>query len=175
MSIPHYRLPRSVEADPRAGDLLGELALRSSALWKDATHGAASLVPGSGVAAALVSAQQSGFVVRGLEAAERRLDEEERGLKLQPGQTTENSARISRLLLLTNDGAERFYRNVDGLLRRHGPRLVAIRFDIDEHALGEMLYGPGRVTRLVLLDHKNAVADLLIAVAEQWRAERQPA
>jgi hypothetical protein len=172
MSIPSHRLPKSIEADPRASGLLKELAVRSILLWSEASFGAAAILPGSDVIAALVSAQQAGFVVRGLEAAERRLDEEERGLKLQPGPASESAVRVSRLLLATNDGAERFYRNVDGLLRRHGPRLLAIRFDIDEHALGELLYGPGRVARLVLLDHKNAVADVLLAVAEQWRGEQ---
>lgn len=138
---------------------------------------AACLVPGESVQDALVSANQAGFVVRGLEAAERRLAEEERGLALLPQQERSAAAgvRISRLLLVTKDGSERFYRNVEGLLRRHGPRLHAIRLEVDEHALGEMLYGPDRVTRLVLLEHKNAVAAFLLAVAGQWGDERATA
>src|SRR5690606_14229424 len=80
--------------------------------------------------------------------------------------------RISRLLLFTNDGSERFYRNVEGLLRRHGPRLYAIRLEIDEHELGELLYGPERVTRLVLREHKNAVGAFLLAVVGQWQDEQ---
>lgn len=122
---------------------------------------------------ALVSARQAGFVVRGLEAAERKLAEEERGLALVPAQERKADAavRISRLLLVTNDGSGRFYRNVESLLRRHGPRIHAIRLEIDEHELGEFLYGPDRVARLVLLEHKNAVAAFLLAVAGQWQDE----
>lgn len=137
----------------------------------------ASLVPGEAAKAALLSANQAGFVVRGLEAAERRLAEEERGLALVPRQDGKATAvaRLSRLLLVTNDGSERFYRNVEGLLRRHGPRLHAIRLEMDEHDLGELLYGPDRVTRLVLLEHKNAVAAFLLAAAQQWQAEEAPA
>lgn len=78
------------------------------------------------------------------------------------------NVRISRLLLLANDGSPRFYRNVDGLLRRHGSRLFALRLDLDALTLGSLLYGPDRLTRLLLIEHKDAVAAVLLAVATQW-------
>jgi hypothetical protein len=53
--------------------------------------------------------------------------------------------RVSRLLLLANVGAERFYRQIEALLRRHGPRVLALRLEIDENGLGELLFGPRRV------------------------------
>ncbi|MFN2377484.1 MAG: hypothetical protein ABR538_13175 [Candidatus Binatia bacterium] len=172
---PAPRLPKTIEADPRASRLSEHLLRRARPLWSGAVFHAASLAPGEAVKAALLSANQAGFVVRGLEAAERRLAEEERGLALAAQPDRNAAVRISRLLLVTNDGSERFYRNVEGLLRRHGPRLHAIRLEIDEHDLGELLYGPDRVTRLVLLEHKNAVAALLLAVAGQWQNEEAPA
>ena len=76
--------------------------------------------------------------------------------------------RVSRLLILARDGAQRFYRNVETLLRRHGPRVLAVRLEIDEKGLGELLFGPHQVARLVMLEHKNAVASVLLAMAEQW-------
>lgn len=140
------------------------------ALWREAACRAATLLPDATVNAALHSAHQAGFVVRGLEAAERRLAAEERGLALARGDAPrDDDVRISRLLLFTSDGSERFYRNVDALMKRHGPRLFAIRLEVDEHALGELLYGPGRVARLVLVEHKNAVGALLLAIAGQWQ------
>lgn len=171
------RLPKSIETDPRASRLVEEILRRAVPLWSEAVFHAACLVPGKAVKAAVVSANQAGLVVRGLESAERRLAEEERGLALLARQERSGAAgvRISRLLLVTNDGSERFYRNVEGLLRRHGPRLHAIRLEVDEHGLGDLLYGQGRVTRLVLLEHKNAVADFLLAVAGQWGEEEAPA
>jgi len=177
VEAPAPRLPKTIEADPRASRLLEEILRRARPLWSDAVFRAASLVPGEAVKAALVSANQAGFVVRGLEAAERRLAEEERGLALVPRQERKADAavRVSRLLLVTHDGSDRFYRNVEGLLRRHGARLFAIRLEIDEHELGELLYGPERVTRLVLLEHKSAVAAFLLAVAGQWENEQSAA
>ena len=77
--------------------------------------------------------------------------------------------RISRLLVLADDGAERFYRRVEALLRRHGPRLMAVRLGIDAEGLGEMLFGPGRAARLLLIEHKTAVGAILLALADQWR------
>ena len=175
MSAPAARLPKTIEADPVADGLLELLADRARPLWAGAAIGVASLVAQDGVTTSLRSACRAGFVVRGLEAAERRLAEEERGLKLAVGQEAgEGGVRISRLLVVTDDGAERFYRNVEGLLRRHSPRLYAVRLEIDEHAFGELLYGAGRVARLALLVHKNSVADFLLAVARQCRAEDGP-
>ena len=175
MSVPGLRLPKAVEADPRAAGLLELLAAHARPLWSEAVFRVAWLTPGDEVKAALRSANQAGLLVRGLEAAERRLAEEERGLELA-GREHERDigVRISRLLVVTNDGAERFYRNVEGLLRRHAPRLHAVRLEMDEHELGELLYGSDRVARLVLLEHKNAVASFLLAVAQQLRTRETP-
>ena len=192
------RLPKTLDSDPRAEDLLRGLVLEASPLWEGGEHSATYVEVGEDLVAALRSAVQSGRVIRGFEAAESKLAAEERGLKLAPigshpgttmpevaaqadGTTTSESAtptsgdaaparnvRISRLLLLANDGSPRFYRNVDALLRRHGSRLFALRLDLDALPLGSLLYGPDRLTRLLLIEHKDAVAAVLLAVATQW-------
>ena len=73
--------------------------------------------------------------------------------------------RVSRLLLLANDGAERFYRNVEAMLHRHGHRVLAILLEIDASGLGELQFGPGSIARLVMLEHKQAVGSALLAMA----------
>jgi hypothetical protein len=166
LNLREARLPKTMDAEPSATGLLERLARDAQPLWSEGLIRVASIVADEEVNAALRSAKQAGFVVRGLEAAERRLAEEDRGLQLV-ARERETSVRISRLLVFTNDGAERFYRNVESLLRRHGPRLYAVRLEADEHDLGELLYGPDRVVRLVMLDHKSAVAGFLLAVARQ--------
>jgi hypothetical protein len=72
--------------------------------------------------------------------------------------------------LLANDGAERFYRHVDTLLRRHGPRVLAVRLNADAGALGELLFGPGRLVRLLMIMHKDAVGAILLAMMGQGEA-----
>jgi hypothetical protein len=128
------------------------------------------------LADALRSAYSAGQVVRSLEKAERKLADEERGLRMADRQSgAARGVRVSRLLLLANDGAERFYRQIEALLRRHGPRVLAVRLEMDEHGLGELLFGPGRVARLLMLEHKEAVASLLLAMAGQWEDPGNPA
>lgn len=113
------------------------------------------------------------MVARGLESAERILAAEERGLQLADRRShVVRGARISRLLLLADDGAERFYRHVEKLLLRHAPRVLAVRLELDAAALGELLFGPGHPTRLLMIGHKNSVCEVLLAMASEEDAGR---
>jgi hypothetical protein len=158
-----------VEADARGAQLLLDLRSHTEPLWS----GSAVRIPGASMsdalAAALKSAYSASRVVRGMEGAEQKLAAEERGLRIADRQSgTPRGVRVSRLLILASDGAERFYRQVESLLRRHGPRVLAVRVAIDAEALGALLFGPGRRARLLLLEHKDAVAAVLLAMAGQW-------
>jgi hypothetical protein len=166
------RLPKAVEADPRAARLLRDLAAHAAPLWSGGEVRVAEARLDDALAAALRSAHAASRIVRGLESAETTLDAEERGLRsADRASGVARGARVSRLLLVTNDGAERFYRQVETLLRRHRDRVVAVRLAIDAESLGALLFGPGRRARLVLVEHKDAVAALLLALAAQWDAE----
>jgi hypothetical protein len=123
------------------------------------------------LAKTLRGAQRAGLAVRGLEKAEQRLAREEQGLLLADQQGgAQRGARVSRLLILSDDGAERFYRRVESLLSRHGPRVLALRLDAGASTLGEMLFGPGRMARLLMIEHKEAVSSVLLALAGQGDA-----
>jgi hypothetical protein len=163
------RLPKSVESDPRGPQLLGNLTTHTRLLWQGSEIGIPVARMTLELADALRKAYNAGQVVRSLEKAERTLAAEEQGLQMADRQIgVPRGVRISRLLLLSNDGAERFYRQIDALLRRHGPRILAVRLEIDENGLGELLFGPGRVARLLMLEHKQAVGSVLLAMAGQW-------
>jgi hypothetical protein len=159
------RLPRPVEADPRGPQVLRNLSTHTRSLWSAGVE-VPTVELGSELAEALRSAERAGHVIRGLEGAERALAAEERGLRAAQG-AGRPDVRISRLLLLADDGAERFYRHVETLLRRHGPRVLAVRLDADARALGELLFGPGRLARLLMIVHKEAVSAILLAMAGQ--------
>ena len=99
----------------------------------------------------LLAVHHAGQVVRSLEKAEQKLATEARGQGMADHKSgVTRGVRISRLLVLASDGAERFYRQVESLLRRHGPRVIAVRLATDAEGLGEMLFGPGRVARLLI-------------------------
>lgn len=159
------RLPRAVEADPALAARVERVLAGGRPLWREGTIPVAHVPLDDALAAALRRARLAGELVRGLEGAEAALAAEERGLRLAARADAPRGARVSRLLLLADDGAERFYRQAESLLRRHAPRLLAVRLAADAAALGGLLFGPGRTARAVLLERKEAVAAALAALA----------
>jgi hypothetical protein len=160
------RLPKLVEADPRGARLLSDLAAHARLLWPQGTIEVPEIQLGTGLVEVLQKTHKAGRVVRGLESAERKLAAEDRGLGLADQQSgVLRGGRVSRLLVLADNGAERFYRQVEKLLRRHGPRVLALRLNVSAETLGEMLFGPGRRALLLMLDHKEAVGAVLLALA----------
>ena len=167
MQTTNIRLPRPVEEDPRGDKVLNVLSAHTRQLWPGSTVAVASVPLTPRLSDALKNVQRAGQLVRGLELAENRLAREQRGLNIAERKTGQTRGeRVSRLLLLSNDGAERFYRNVEGLLRRHGPRILAILLETDSSTLGELLFGPGSLARLLLLEHKDAVSHVLLSMTE---------
>jgi ribosomal protein L7Ae-like RNA K-turn-binding protein len=111
---------------------------------------------------ALFEIRRARWLVRGLEEAAKALSAQHQGLKQAPAAQVEaGKRRISRLLVLSNDGSDRFYRDVEKLCRAHSVRLEAVVLECDEVELGEAIFGPGRAARAVLLDHKEAVVHFL--------------
>jgi hypothetical protein len=164
-----FRLPKSIEADPRSLQLLSALTADSKLLWPEGTVKVPEARLSDALREVLLAVHHAGQVVRGLEKAEQRLAAEARGQGMVDRKSgVTRGVRISRLLVLTDDGAERFYRQVESLLRRHAPRVIAVRLATDAEGLGELLYGPGRMARLLLIEHKAAVGAVLLALADQW-------
>ncbi|MFH1083861.1 MAG: hypothetical protein V1751_10775 [Pseudomonadota bacterium] len=159
------RLPRLVEADPRGRHIPRTLATRTRPLWQGSETEVPACTLSPELVEALRNAHRAGQVVRGLESAARRLANENRGLGLVDRHSgVPRGVRVSRLLVMADDGAERFYRQMETLLRQHGPRLLALRLDVDAEAFGALIFGPGRRVRLLMLDHKEAVSAFLLAL-----------
>lgn len=156
---PSLRLPRQVESDPRADAVRTALTDRSALLWAGGQERAAQSALTPALAQALRAAGRAGQLRRGLEGAETRLAAERAGLGPDP------APRVSRLLVCSNDGAERFYRTVERLVRTHAPRVLALRVDADADALGAACFGREASARAVLLEHRDAVAAALFALA----------
>lgn len=159
-------LPKLVEYDPRGPQLLRNLTAYTQPLWRESELDVPAAKLNFELAEELRKAYGAGQLIRGLESAERALAAEERGLRMADRQIgVTRGIRVSRMLILANDGAERFYRNVETMLHRHGPRVLSVLLEIDASALGELLFGPGSIARLVMLGHKQAVSSVLLAMA----------
>ena len=167
------RLPKQVEADQRGEALRAGLLASRCLLWSGGSIRApvAQLTPE--LARSLRSAWSAGRLTRGLERASDALAAEEKGLRLvderaaKEGRATRGE-RVSRLLLLSNDGAERFYRHVESLLRRTGPRALALQLDVSASELGAAALGGDASVRLLLVSHREAVANTLLSLTPQW-------
>jgi len=161
------RLPKLVEADPRGQEILRGLTARARPLWPGGKIMVPTVALTPALAEALRIANRTGQLVRSLEGAERKLAAEGRGLGLVDQKSgVSRGERVSRLLVLADNGAERFYRLVEKLLRQHGPRVLALRLDVKAETLGQMLFGPGHRVLLLLVDHREAVSAMLLALAE---------
>ena len=160
------RLPRLVEDDPCHAAVRAALGADTRLLWPGGAI-MFSVVPFTeALRGTLREAAAGGLLRRGLEDAESALAAERRGLDaLPPGEGGRHRARVSRLLVVANDGAERFYRHVEGLVVQHAGRVLACMVECDSTAFGAAIYGPGAVAKLVLTDHKTSTSAVLRALA----------
>lgn len=164
-SLTNLKLPKTIEAGPHAAALHAALRQQARALWP----GSSLLVPTApwspALASVLQGAQGEGALVRGLELIEKTLEREARGLKLADARSeTSRGSRVSRLVLLANDGTERFYRQAERLLTLQGPRVLAIHVDADSARFASVVSEATGVVRALMLEHKELVASLLLAM-----------
>jgi hypothetical protein len=166
LSVGALRLPREIESDARHEEVQRALAARTRKLWSGGTLDAAVVPLTETLQAALRMPTMAAVLQRGLEAAEITLSAEQRGFAALPTDVARRQGgRVSRLLLITNDGAERFYRQVERLVVTHAPRVLVCLVDCDSATLGGLLFGSDAVAKLVLTGHKAAAATILRSLA----------
>jgi hypothetical protein len=164
--VPVPALPREIEADPAAGDIRARLAAGARRLWPGGRAVVPVLPLGPALAHALAAAWSERQLVLGLERAAEALASEARGLAIVARRSGHAAApRVSRLLLLSDDGAERLYRHVERLADAHAPRVLVAVLAADAVTLGRATTGRDAAVKVVLVQHKQAVAALLRALA----------
>lgn len=162
--IDKLKLPRLVEADPRYQQLQQQLVGEVEKLWSGSSLTVPVISFSPALEQILVAAHEKKRLVRGLDSIERVLQNEARGLRMVDQKSGEKrTRRISRLLIMSNDGADRLYRKVETLLREHGDRVLALRITADSQQLGSV-FGPEKLVKLLLVEHKEDVAALLLAL-----------
>jgi hypothetical protein len=158
----HAAMPRPLIADGSASALADWWVRSRSAahvrgLPRFARHAMSPVLQN-----ALFEARRARRLERGLEGAEKRLETEQAGLRHAARARGEpEPVRISRLLLVSGDGLERFYREVEKLRARFENRLEVLLLDCDESALGGAGFGEGRRARALLIHHKDSVIRFL--------------
>lgn len=162
----NLKLPRDVEADPRREAVEKLLSQDMRPLWENGTIKVSYVKATPGLEKALNEAKRDGTLERGLEQIESKLRSEKKGLAvLQEKQNREPALRVSRLLLVPDECAERFYRNCEAILFNHSDRLLVLRVNVPYTAFAEKLYGEGALVKALLVSDKKAVARVLFALA----------
>ena len=166
-------LPRILIADGTAGLL--------AAAWVDRLRedraagrvGCPRFPFSKAVADALFASRRARQLERGLETIAEALERQASGLQSAAATRPAGPGgrRISRLLVIAEDGSARFEREAARLRARHADRLELIGLEADERALGEAVYGAGRRARALLLAHKEAVVRVLDAIGADLGAQ----
>ncbi|MCX5837061.1 MAG: hypothetical protein NTW71_00815 [Deltaproteobacteria bacterium] len=162
MNLSDIRFPRQLEADETAETIRKALMARTVRLWPGGDLDVARIAMNDPLKKALRKARLMGRIRCGFEAVFARLAIERKGImNVRERRGVPYGDRVSRLLLFSNDGAERFYRHIESLLQAQDPRLLGCLLDIDGCALGNLLTGKDRQIKLVMAEHKDAVSEIL--------------
>jgi len=167
MNLSDILLPRELEAGGAAETVRQALGARTVRLWPGGCLSIPLIAMDEPVKKVIRTANLNGHLRWGLEAIAGRLTKEEKGIaNLREGRGLPTGDRVSRLLLVSHDGAQRFYRDVERLLQFHAPRLLGCMVDTDGDSLGCLIAGKEKQIKIIMAEHKNAVADILRAVAK---------
>jgi hypothetical protein len=162
MNLSDIRFPRQLEADDTAEAIRKALMARTVRLWPGGTLDVAVITLNDPLKKALRMARLKGRIRCGFEAVFDRLEGERKGIaNVRERGCAPYGDRVSRLLLFSNDGAERFYRHIESLLQANSPRLLGCLLDIDGCALGNLLTGKGGLIKIVMAEHKDAVSEIM--------------
>lgn len=164
-AAPTIKLPRRLEADPRLPAIQAVLTRELRLLWAGGTVYAPHVPLTTGLEQELRRALHFRHLERGLEHIEQVLGNEKRGLSAQLAKQGATAARrVSRLLLVANDGAERFYRACESLMLAHTDRLLCVVVESPSGELAQNLFGEDRSIKALLISDKEAVTETLLAL-----------
>jgi hypothetical protein len=167
-------LPRQLEADGTAEIIRQALLTRTARLWTGGDLYVPLIPASEGLQKVLRTGRFNNHIRYGLEATSAKLESEKKGIANVRQRHGVDGVlygdRISRLLLISNDGAERFYRHIEHILRLHAPRVLGCLLDIDSNGLGTMATCKERRIKLVMVEHKDLVSDVLRAIAADYSA-----
>jgi hypothetical protein len=162
MNLSDIRFPRQLEADNIAETIRQALMARTVKLWPGGLLDVSMITMSDPLKKTLQKARLKGQIRCGFEAIFDKLENERKGIaNVRERQGVHYGDRVSRLLLFSNDGAERLYRHIEHLLQAHAPRLLGCLLDIDGSTLGNLITGKDRKIKLVMAEHKEVVSDIL--------------
>jgi len=157
------KLPKAFTDHPRAEALTAYFSRKEAPLREGGRVLVSWLPVDPTLTAALKAVHGTGHLAQGLELIATTLDREAKGLRMAREKTGQAaSGRLSRLVFFANDGTERFYRDAESLLQRHGDRVWGCLLEADSATLGEAFAAKGNPAKAFLIDDRQAL-DLFLA------------
>jgi len=166
MNLSEMRFPRQLEADGTAGIVRQALMARTVELWSGGDLHVSVITMSGPLTKMLRAANLNGHIRCGFEAISDKLEKEQMGIaRVRERKGAPYGDRVSRLLLFSNDGAERFCRHIEHLIQSHAPRLLGCLLDIDGWTLGSLITNEDRVIKVIMVEHKEVVSGVLRTIA----------
>lgn len=156
-----YKLPRQLEQEGKSDEVL-QILEKSCRIWEGAAESIPTFAVTKELQSALFYCQTGDQMVRGMEQIESTLRNEKKGLDNLGNQSS--NPRVSRLLIFSNDGSKRFYRQLEFIQKDHGSRILPIVIDCDSATLGKILFGTKATCKSAMVNHKAGVVNILKAL-----------
>jgi hypothetical protein len=168
MNLSTISFPRQLEADGSAEIIRRKLLSQTTKLQAGGKIDVPVIAMNEPLKAALWKARLQGRIRLGYAEIFEKLAGEKRGIdSVREQSAAPYGNRISRLLLFSNDGAEHFNRNIEETLLAHAPRLLGCMLDINGNALGQFITGKSGIIKIIMVEHKDAVSDVLKALMKE--------
>ena len=151
------KLPKQLEKEGIEPDVRAALEKEDIALYSTSTMYLPVLKLTPKLRTNIFHAKSLGELIIGYETIERALANELRGLK----KIDSLGNRVSRLLMVTNDGSHRFYRELSFLQKKQGARVLICRLDVGAVLMGNILGFKDQLVKAVLVSKKNSVMNVL--------------
>lgn len=165
MNIFDMSFPRQLEADGSAEIIRAELMAHTAKLWAGSKIDVPVITLSEPLKIALKGARLKRRIRYGFGPIFEKLASEKRGItNVRKRSDAPYGDRISRLILFSNDGTERFYRQIEQVLEAHAPRLLCCLLNVDGGALGQLITGREGIIKIIMAEHKDVVSDILRAL-----------
>lgn len=154
------KLPKKLAEENVESDVLAALAKESIELYSGSGTSVSVLKLSLELRKNIFYAKSLGELIIGFEEIEKSLRNELKGL-----QTADNlSNRVARLLIVTNDGSSRFYRELEFLQKKQGERLLICRLDADSVLMAGILGLKDKAVKAVLVNRKRSLLNVLKSI-----------
>lgn len=111
-------------------------------------------------------ARRCGHLQGGLERIQTTLQNEETGLALQESKqkSPKSQNKITRLLIVSNDGSERFYRDCERLLTLYHHRILGLKLNVSSSVLGSSFFGKDTAVKSILITRRETASKILSTI-----------